>query len=669
MATTVRSTALDFNNIKSNLKTFLENKEEFKDYNFEASGLSNILDVLAYNTHINGLIANFALNESFLPTAQLRSSMVSLAEGLGYIPGSDTSSQASVRITFNSTASGRDTKVTLPAYTKFNTTVDDVSYVFQTIEPYEAEELSTTGFYEFKTKDGLNRIPLHEGTLKTKTFLVGEYQDNPVYVIPDSTLNTETVTVKVYNSTTSSQSTTYQNIINATSISANSTIYILKEAPNGNFELSFGDGKTFGIAPSAGNKIEIQYLSVKGAEANGASAFTAQSNFEQGAISSTLDVTTWSNSVGGKDKESVESIRQNAPFSYATQNRMVTAKDYSSIILKNYSGLIKDIISWGGENNVLAEFGAVYVSILFEDTVAQDTIDATKLAILDLAEQLAVVSFNLRFVDPVTTYIEVDTFFQYNPRLTDLTVNAISASVDTTVANYFTENTGRFDQSFRRSNMLSLIDESATAILSSRANVRMQQRIVPSVPDLITTVKSLLTSPGTVSTVALDKIIGLVTKKAYNDAATYMQSNNLTSNSFTFNVNKLTQAVNKISQLLQFPAPIAAADNDEYIVTSTQFTYNNQICLIKNRLNSTTLEIVTQAGGIVVVDNIGSYDPVEGTVTLQYFNPTAMQAGETFIKISAVPANQSALTPYRNDRFVFDPNNSITTPVATDVSN
>ena len=107
MATTIRSTALDFNNIKSNLKTFLENKEEFKDYNFEASGLNNILDVLAYNTHINGLIANFALNESYLPTAQLRSSMVSLAEGIGYIPDTDASSIGTVRLTFNSTAAGR----------------------------------------------------------------------------------------------------------------------------------------------------------------------------------------------------------------------------------------------------------------------------------------------------------------------------------------------------------------------------------------------------------------------------------------------------------------------------------------------------------------------------------------------------------------------------------
>ena len=127
MATTIKSSALDFNNIKSNLKDYLANKDEFKDYNFEASGLSNILDVLAYNTHLNALIANFALNESYLPTAQLRSSVVSLSEGIGYVPDTDTSSQAKVRLTLNSTAVAREQTIILPAYTKFTSSVDEAT--------------------------------------------------------------------------------------------------------------------------------------------------------------------------------------------------------------------------------------------------------------------------------------------------------------------------------------------------------------------------------------------------------------------------------------------------------------------------------------------------------------------------------------------------------------
>ena len=250
MATTIRSTALDFNNIKNNLKTYLQSKEEFADYNFEASGLSNILDVLAHNTHMNGLIANFALNESYLPTAQLRSSMVSLAEGIGYIPDTDTASRSTLKltVTVQSALQPRQATVQLPAYTGFNTTVDDVSYTFRTIEPYYATD-NGSGFYEFKTASGSTSIPVYEGTLRTKTFVVGQYVDNPVYIIPDSTLDADTVSVKVYDAASATDFVDYQNILNVSSISSSSTVYILKESPNGDFELSFGDGSTFGIAP------------------------------------------------------------------------------------------------------------------------------------------------------------------------------------------------------------------------------------------------------------------------------------------------------------------------------------------------------------------------------------------------------------------------------------
>ena len=449
MATTIRSTALDFNNIKNNLKTFLANQDDFKDYNFEASGLSNILDVLAYNTHMNALIANFALNESFLGTAQLRSSIVSLAEGIGYIQDTTTAAQAKLRISFNTSTTPRDTIIALPAFTKFSTSVNNIGYMFQTIEAFYATD-DGTGFYEFKTTSGSNQIPIYEGTLKTKTFLVGEYADNPVYIIPDNNIDAETAVVKVYQTSTSTAAAVYNNILNATSISAQSTVYILKEAPNGFFELSFGDGQTFGIAPSAGNRIEVQYLSTNGAGANRASLFTATNQLNSGGVSSPLSIYTYANSVGGGAKESIESIRKNAPFQYATQNRMVTAVDYSSLILRNFSTSIKDIVSWGGEDSLNPEFGAVYVSILFDNDITDSTKNSIKLDILDLAAQLSVVSFNLRFADPVATYIELNTYFQYNPKLSDLTLNAIQDNVKSKINSYFDINTGGFKQSFRR---------------------------------------------------------------------------------------------------------------------------------------------------------------------------------------------------------------------------
>jgi len=661
MATTIASTALDFTNIKNNLKTYLAAREEFRDYNFEASGLSNILDVLAYNTHFNSLVANFALNESYLSTAQLRSSVVSLAEGIGYIPDTDTAAQATVNISLSSSDAGRDAVISLPARTTFTTSVDDVNYTFQTIETYYATD-DGTGFYEFVTANGSNELPIYEGTQKTKTFLVGEYEDNPTYVIPDTNIDADTVTVRVYESTTSSTFAVYTNIINATTINAQSTIYILKEAPNGYFELSFGDGETFGVAPQAGAKIEVLYLSTKGDPANGATTFTPASTYTGGGISgASLTVTTITNSVGGDTKESIESIRKNAPFQYATQNRMVTAADYSSLILRNYSTLIKDIKAWGGEDNLDPEFGAVYVSILFEDDVTALTQANTKLGITQLSDDLAVISFRLRFADPVTTYVEVQNFFDFNPKLTSLTVNAVQSNVLDIISQYFTDNTGGFDQSFRRSNLLTLIDESNPAILSSRAEVKMQQRFVPTAPSISSTIQTLTNF--TIPNSDLNAAIALINENNYNTAASLIAK--YSTSSYTSIRTSISSLANENTFTLRFPTAIAAPDDVNLRVTSSSFIYEGVSCRIENALSSNTLRIIANGTNDVIVDNLGSYAAASGVVTLTYFTPTSIVGSVNYIKLSVTPANQSSIAPTRNNILVYDADVSAANAIIT----
>ena len=479
MATTIKSTNLDFTSIKNNLKTFLAQQDEFADYNFEASGLSNILDVLAYNTHYNGLIANFALNESFLGTAQLRSSLVSLAEGIGYIPKSRTASRAVVTFSINlSSLAERPTTVSLAPGVVFESSIDDITYTFQTRETVTATD-DGSGIYSFKTNAGSTNIEIFEGTQRTKTFIADAVSQDALYIIPDKNLDVDTTIVRVYESPTSVAFTTYQNLKQATLINAATALYILKESPNEFFELSFGDGITFGVTPKAGYKIEVDYLSVQGPDANDGALFTPISQVNVGGTGYTITSQTVTNSLGGDIKETNQSIRTNAPFQYATQNRMVTADDYSSLVLRNFSTLIKDIKSFGGEDALKPEFGAVYMSIVFEDDVPLSTQTTTKNSIQDLVDQLSVVSFRLRYLDPVTTFIETNTFFQFNPKLTTLSLNSITDNVNTIVRDYFNTNTGKFGQAYRRSNILTLIDEVSPAVLSSRMEVKMQQRIVP----------------------------------------------------------------------------------------------------------------------------------------------------------------------------------------------
>jgi hypothetical protein len=615
MATTINSTALDFANIKTNLKTYLQNTTEFQDYDFEASGLSNILDVLAYNTHVNGLTTNFALNESFLGTAQLRSSVVSLATGIGYVPDTMTSAFGTVGVTMSLAGiSGRPSTVDLPNNTRFSSTVDDVTYTFQTREVHTGAD-DGAGNYTFKTTDDSTAIPIFEGILKTKTFTVGEFNEADVYMIPDTTLDADTAIVRVIDG---SSSTIYTNITAATTISANSTIYILKEAPNGFYQLSFGGNGILGLAPAAGNTITVEYLSTKGELANTAKAFAPIDTVTVLGSARTLTVSTTAAAIGGDNKETIASIRTNAPFQYATQNRMVTPEDYTSIILRNFSTLINDICSWGGQDNPEPKFGTVFSSIDFESDVTAATQTATKLAIEELVKQLAVISFNVEFADPVETFIETSLFYQINPQLTSLSINSITNSIKSVKQDYFTANTGKFKKAFRRSAMLTLIDEVSGAVLSSRAVIRMQQRIVPVV------------------------------------------------NTF----NKFT---------LTFPAPIAkpaanASPTDaDYIVKSNAFLVDGAPCRILNeqRANIATnkLQVVSSATGTIIVDNIGSFNTATGVLTITAFRPTGVLGGSSDIKIAALPANQSAIVPERNNIIKYDANASTITAVTTEADN
>ena len=276
---------------------------------------------------------------------------------------------------------------------------------------------------------------------------------------------------------------TFTDLKEADTIDDQSKLYILRETPNGFYELSFGDGFTLGKAPAAGNKIVVEYLSTNGPDANGATTFTPVNQISVpnagGNTSFNLSLTTVTKAVSGSDVETVASIRKNAPFSYASQNRMVTASDYATLVKRNFGYLIKDIQAYGGEDAVRKEYGCVFLSIVFKDDVTQATIDKTKGDIIALGQQLQVITFDIKFEDPDTTFLETSVFFQFNPKFTSSSVQEIQDRVETATINYFANNTGLFDQSYRRSNLLALVDEVDPSVLSSRALLKVQKRYVP----------------------------------------------------------------------------------------------------------------------------------------------------------------------------------------------
>lgn len=591
--TTIQSTQLDFDTIKNSLKTYFAQQPEFTDYNFEASGLSNLLDVLAYNTHANGLIANFALNEAFLTTAQLRSSVVAHSEALGYTPRSTTSAVAYVRLSFVNTTSGRSSITTLPAYTSFTTSINGVSYNFQTIIPYSATD-DGNGNYVFRTPTGSTSIPIYQGRLTTKTFLVGETTENQIYVIPDENIDTSTIDVKVYDTISGSSFTSYTSLKTAVRIDSTSTYYDIHESPNGFWELHFSDGLTTGIAPKAGNRVVVTYLSTVGATANGANRFFPSTTVSMDGSTYNLTTLVQAAAAGGSSKESIESIRKNAPIAFAAQQRLVTALDYKGVILANY-GAVQDAIAWGGEDNVPPQYGKVLISLNFADGVDAAAQQAVKDSIVaDVTNNLSIMSIDTEFVDPVVTYVGCQTNFNYNPNKSTVSVSVVETQVLDTIEKYFTDNLTQFGGTFRRSNLLALIDDMSDAILDSRMDIVLQRRITPI----------------------------LNTSMQYS---------------------------------VVFPVSIAQPNATTHTVTSNNIIYKSQLCSIKNKLSTNTLQLLAPDGA-VVLDNVGSYNPLTGVVSIVGLNISSV-VGYTInpeLKINVIPSNPSTVRTVRNNTLELD---------------
>ena len=590
---TIQNSELDFFQIKSELKNYLEKQSEFQDYDFEASGLSNILDVLAHNTHINGLTANMAINESFLSSAQLRSSVVSHAETLGYSPKSQTAATAIVSITLSGQPNNLGT-LTLAKNTQFITEIDEVDYTFINTEECIATHDSLTDTYVFRTLSGSENIQLKQGKVKTKTFIVGDTSDEAVYVIPDSNIDTTTMMVKVFDNFNSTSFQVYNNINDVSTITDESKVYIVREISNGFYEMFFSDGNVLGLAPSANNVIQVEYISSNGSVANGGSTFTLA---EQPDTSYTLTPTTVSVSAGGADRETISSIKLNAPRSYTAQNRLVTANDYTAMISSNYGSYLKDVATWGGNDNVPPKYGTTFVSLVFLD----NTSDIVKTQVKSLIESqltsnLSIMSIETEFVDPLETYLEIQTSFNVDPLKNLTTLEALQSQVNSFVSTYVSTNLGTFGAIFRRSNLLSEIDNLSSAILNSKMDVKIQQRITPSL-----------------------------------------------------NIEK--------DYVLNYPCALSTTDKDTHVVTSSVFknpTHGNVV--IKNELGSNRLQML-DLDGVIKIQNIGSYDASKGEVKLNALNIS--QVSGDSLKVSTVPANQSTISPLRNYVITLDEEISI----------
>src|SRR6056300_425491 len=340
---------LDFDLVKQNLKTFLQSQSEFQDYDFEGSGFSILLDLLAYNTHYLGFNANMLANEMYLDSADIRKNIVSLAKMLGYTPTSPKTPTANLSIRVNNVTAGT-ASLTMDKGTVFTTSVDGTSYEFVTNQSYTIQP--TAGVYNF------SNVNIFEGTLVTFKYTVDTSDADQRFIIPNANADTSTLKVSVQNSVSDTTTEAYVLATSLTELISTSKVYFLQEVEENKFEVYFGDG-VLGKSLTDGNIVILEYVVTNKTEANGASTFALSGSIE---TFSDVTITTVSNAQGGSEPQSKESIRYNAPLQYSAQDRAVTTSDYETKVLELYPNA-QSVSAWGGEDDETPVYGVVKIAI------------------------------------------------------------------------------------------------------------------------------------------------------------------------------------------------------------------------------------------------------------------------------------------------------------------
>ena len=473
MADRLRVTELDFDTIKQNLKTFLNQQSEFTDYDFEGSGLSVLLDILAYNTHYQAYYLNMVANEAFMDTALLRDSVVSHAKTLGYVPYSRKAPRAIINFTAN-TNSNTSATLTIPKGFRFlSNDIDGVSYSFVT--------LSETTVTKSNTSFSFLNLPIYEGQLVTYSYNHNQ-ASNPkqIFTLPDDGIDTSTISVTVQPSSTNTNISVYTLAADASNTSTQSEVFYLQETRNQQYQIYFG-GDIIGKSLADGSVVNITYLITNGDASNKANNFVATGTLSDSLNNNLSDfvLDPVSSAAGGAERESVDNIKFAAPLQYTTQNRLVTFSDYESYITKNYPS-VESVSVWGGEDEVPPAFGIVYVALKPKTNYYLS--DAEKQRIVDeIIKPKAIVAVKTVIRDPEYLYLLISPTVTYDPNKTTLTDTQLKTAIKNSVLLYKTSNLDKFGSQFILSKVQDSIDGVDTnSIVGSKVSVRVQKRFTPS---------------------------------------------------------------------------------------------------------------------------------------------------------------------------------------------
>jgi len=459
-------TELDFNSIKTSLKNYMKDNGVLQDYDYEGSAISTLLDVLTYNTQYNAYYLNMVANEMFMDTALQRNSVVSQAKLLNYVPTSAIAPSATINLRVNEVT---DASLTLPKYTNFlSESIDGVNYNFVNTDSETVNVVN--GVAQF------NDITLKQGQATTYAFTVNK-TDNPksLFKLPEIGIDTTTLLVAVQESTSNNYITTYSLSSDYLTLNNNSLVYFLQEGMNGYYEIYFGNN-VLGKSLNNGNIVRVSYVVTKGTGSTGANNFVIMGTV--GGYGNTV-ISPITSSTQGAVKESIDSIKFQAPKAYAAQGRAVTKDDYITAIQQNNLGYSFDAVNvWGGQLNDPPVYGRVFVCM--KPTGAYTITENQKLKLItDVLKPISIMTVEPTIVDPDYTYVQITANVLYDPKKTTSTATQIKAAVRSVINNYAKTTLNTFNSTFKSSDFNNRINATDSSIITNEISIKLQKKFFP----------------------------------------------------------------------------------------------------------------------------------------------------------------------------------------------
>jgi len=652
----IQITDLDFNTIKTNLKRYLQSQDTLKDYNYEGSALSTLLDILAYNTQYNAYYLNMVANEMFLDSAIQRQSVVSHAKLLNYTPTSASAPSATINLKINQVT---DLAVTLPKFTNFiSEAIDGINYRFVTITD------TTVNTNTVNQTATFSNLTIKQGEPVNLTFNYDATQ-NPsmIFEMPDSTIDTSALTVTVQQSTSNTYSEVYSLAEAYLQLDSSSAVYFLQEGPNGNYQIYFGDG-VLGKSLTDGNQVIVSYITTSSTASYGANNFVLMDTIA--GYSNTV-ITPITSTTQGSDKETLDSIRYTAPKAYSAQGRAVTKEDYIYQI-QNNAGLIpiEAVNVWGGEENDPPVYGTVLVAIKprggYVLTETQKRIVET-----EIIKPISVLTVVPRIVDVDYTYLKITSNILYTPRLTAYSATQLENQVLSAIQSFGSSTLNTFNSTFKLSSLISTVQSVSPSFITNDASIILQKRFVPDLLNSTTYNFNFDTS---------------LKKDIYSGSITATPT-------FQYRDSKNNNIIREVVYLEETPSSTSIIDSISIVnpgfnyttiptitivgdgsgATATAIVVNGQVTSIEitNAGSNYTQALVQITGGggslasayAVLAGNIGTLrtyyynngvktvlDPTAGTVnygtgivTLTAFNPTQINNTTGVLSIQATPVS------------------------------